>query len=406
LLKSPEEDAAGLLFGRYVSDAATIERCSDGARSRPPIGIFRTQPGGVAVVTIADCKRIQSAVPATASGALFLMVRTYDARPWSATLFTVDPRQPSTAEVPLLEFPFDEYLLRRWLTDLTPPPALQPRPAAKPQPRREVRWSALAAAAALIGGGAAAYRVRSLSTGANPSRPPISKLAAPATAGIGLNGTRNRDDLEISWNRASEAVRTATGGTLTIRNGPIDRAVPVSREQLREGRVIWHLVADADADFRLELAMPGGRTVAESIQVLVFDNPQPIVVPIAAPSVPQTLPPPKPKPAQRQIVRQNIPAGAASTEPVPIRRAEPVVTGQVREELQRAQGKVTISVLVRIDPTGAVDTAKVVSSTGEPSPSRSYIRLASLNAARQWKFRPATAAGKPAPSESTLVFSF
>jgi hypothetical protein len=53
-----------------------------------------------------------------------------------------------------------------------------------------------------------------------------------------------------------------------------------------------------------------------------------------------------------------------------------------------------------------VDTAKVVSSTGEPSPSRSYIRLASLNAARQWKFRPATAAGKPAPSESTLVFNF
>jgi len=78
----------------------------------------------------------------------------------------------------------------------------------------------------------------------------------------------------------------------------------------------------------------------------------------------------------------------------------------VLEELQRAEGKVTISVLVRIDPKGAVDTAKVVASTGEPSPSRSYMRLASLNAARQWRFRPATAAGKPARSESTLVFSF
>jgi len=61
---------------------------------------------------------------------------------------------------------------------------------------------------------------------------------------------------------------------------------------------------------------------------------------------------------------------------------------------------------VRIDAAGTVQSAKVLSSTGEPSPSGPYIRLASLNAAREWKFRPATAAGKPAPSESKLVFSF
>jgi len=335
------------------------------------------------------------------------MVRTYAARPWSATLFSVDPRQPSTAEVALLEFPFDEYLLRNgWLTELTPPPAPPSRPVAKPQPRRGVRWSALAAAAALIGGGAAAYRIRSLPFGTNALRQPVSKLAASGARGIGLNGTRSLDDLEISWNRSAEAVRRATAGTLTIRNGPIHRSVPVSPDQLREGRVMWHLFAGADADFRLELAMPGGKTVAESIQVLAFDNAPPVVVPVAAPSIEQAPAPPRPKPAKRQVVRRNTTVDGAPTEPVPIRRAEPVLTGKVREELQRAEGKVTISVLVRIDPKGAVDTAKVVSSTGEPSPSRSYIRLASLNAARQWKFRPATAGGKPAPSESTLVFSF
>src|SRR5207253_669699 len=133
------------------------------------------------------------------------------------------------------------------------------------------------------------------------------------------------------------------------------------------------LFAGADADFRLELAMPGGKTVAESIQVLAFDNGRPVMVPVAAPSIPKTPPSPKPKYARPQVVRPNTTTGDAPTEAVPIRRAQPILNGRVLEELQRAEGKVTISVLVRIDPTGAVDTAKVVSSTGEPSPSRSYI---------------------------------
>ena len=59
--------ASGLLFGRYASDSATIEHCCDGRGARPPIGVFRTQAGGRPAITGDDCKRIQSAVPATAS---------------------------------------------------------------------------------------------------------------------------------------------------------------------------------------------------------------------------------------------------------------------------------------------------------------------------------------------------
>jgi TonB family protein len=94
------------------------------------------------------------------------------------------------------------------------------------------------------------------------------------------------------------------------------------------------------------------------------------------------------------------------TQPLPVRRASPLFTREVLDEMRRAQGKVTISVLASIDANGSVRSAKVVSATGEPSPSGSYLRQASLNAARQWKFRPATVEGKAIASELTLVFTF
>jgi hypothetical protein len=407
LVKSPEEGATGPLFGRYMSDFATIERCAPGSRLQPPIGLFRTQAGGSPALTKTDCKQIQGAIPATAPGALFLIVRTLADRPWSATLFTLDPRQPSTAEAPLLEFPFDEDLLRNgWQADLTPPPATQPQLAASPRPRAAARWIAFAAAAALIGGGAAAYRFRSGLPEWNVG-PEASTRTVSAAVAIGLNAARGVDDLEVSWNRGAQPVRNAIGGTLTIRNGPVNRTVPLSGQQLREGRILYHLLAGADADFRLELTMPGGKTAAESLQVLAFDNSRPLTVAAATPQRVNAARPAAPNAARRQAADRRKPAvSAAPSEPVPIRRANPVLTPQVLEEAQSAESNVKISVLVRIDAAGKVDTAKVVSSTGEPSYSRSYMRLASLNAARQWKFRPATAAGKPIPSESTLIFSF
>jgi hypothetical protein len=396
IVKAPEDSASGLLFGRYALDSATIEHCVEGERPRSPIGLFRTQPGGLAALTSDDCKRIQAAIPATASGALFLIVRTFAQRPWSATLFAIDPRKPSDAEAPLLEFPFDEYLLRKgWLTEQAPAPAAQISPAAIPRPRARAPWIALAAAAALIGGGAAARRYQ----WRLPDPPPPPGLA------IALSVARSFDELELSWNRTARAVRSATAATLTIRNGPVTRTVPVSAEQLRDGHIMYHPLPGADTDFRLEIRMPDGHSVAESFQVLEFGAapPWPVPSPVAF------RPPPKP-PRRRQVSERADPAAEtasiAPAEPVAVRRVNPAVTPKVLEEMRAAQGKVTISVLVAIDAAGRVQTAKVVSSTGEPSGSGSYIRLASLKAAQEWKFRPATSAGKPAPSSSTLVFSF
>ena len=400
-LKAPGDSASGMLFGRYASDGATIEHCVEGDRVRTPIGLFRTQPGGFARLTAHDCSRIQSAIPATAPGALFLVVRTHVDRPWSATLFAVDPRQPSPAEPPLLEFPLDEYLLRNgWFNEQTAAsgPAPQTVQTAAPRPRRLAPWIALAAAAVLIGAGAA---VRSFWV-----RPQLQSFT-PAAETIALNVARSVDELEVSWNRAAAAVRSATSGTLTIHNGPVTRTVAVTAQQLREGRIMYHPIFGADTDFRLEVRTADGRSVAESFQVLNFGAEPPLSFPIRLTPISDTPRPPAPERRPRRTSdRADASADAAPTEAVPLRRVNPVMTPKVVEEAQSAHGKVSISVSVAIDATGSVQTAKVVSSTGEPSGSGSYMRLASLNAAKQWKFRPATAGGKPTSSSSTLVFNF
>jgi TonB family protein len=105
------------------------------------------------------------------------------------------------------------------------------------------------------------------------------------------------------------------------------------------------------------------------------------------------------------LVRRPV-ATPDRTEPQPLRRVSPVLSREVLDERRNAKGDVTISVLVKIDGAGSVESAKVVSSAGESGSSGTHLRLAALNAAKQWKFHPATAGGKPIPSDLTLAFTF
>jgi hypothetical protein len=163
-------------------------------------------------------------------------------------------------------------------------------------------------------------------------------------------------------------------------------------------------VSGVDADFRLELKMPDGRVEAESIDVLGFDTAPSMTLPVAA------APRPKPAPAQSadrsDVTKIARTPSTGHTEPQPIRRVNPTVTREVVEEMRNAKGPVMISVLVSIDAAGKVDSAKIVGAAGEPKPSGEYIRLAALNAARQWRFRPATSGGRTVPSNLTLAFNF
>ena len=283
-LNAPNHSAGGILLGSDTGDAVVIEHAAPASSSQAAIGLFRSQPAGWPAITQQDLERLRATLPPSATGALFLVVRTLAQRPWSASLFAVYPELPSSAQTPLLEFPFDEYLLRNgWLTDLAPPPALQPHMIPKPRTLRLPSVIAIAAGMALLGAGAAIYR-----SGWLPWRGAAADAAAvgelPPASPLALNVVRNLDEFAISWNRNSEIVRTALAGTLTIRNGPVSRVVRVTSEQLREGRIVYHPLSGVDSEFRLELAMPDGRTEAESLQVVGFDTVPSFAVPTPASS--------------------------------------------------------------------------------------------------------------------------
>ena len=398
-LEAPTTDHTGSLFGVFTAEAIAIQPPGEGDT---PIGLYRAQPGGWPALTEADLKKMRDPLP---TGGILLVIRTLAQRPWSATLYTVDFFQPNASETPLVEFPFDEYLLRNgWLTELAPPP-----PPARPIVHRSRFpisghiWIAAGVAALLLAFAAWWWL---------PATPPDRTVdAPPAAPSLGLKVARSADDLEFSWSRDSHSIRLAAAGTVTIRNGSVLRTINITPEQLREGRVVYHPISGVDVDMRLEVLTADGKREAESVQFLGFDT-APLVPRPVHPS-PRLPPPPRSLPVHNagRVERNVVVAHTAApngprAEPVPIRRANPDLSRDVQSEMRAAHGKVSVSVLASIDSAGTVQSVKVLSSTGEPSPSGPYIRLAALNAARQWRFRPATAGGRPIASQTTLVFNF
>jgi TonB family protein len=415
LAASQVAELSGALRGAWNGDDIVLEHVA-AAASRDAVGIFRVQPGGWTALTSADREKLRGS---GLERGMVLVLRTLAQRPWSATLFLVEP-DSTEGDAPLAEFPWDEYVLRNgWLVDLAPPEPSQPLLDPTARPRRSRRRIAAGAAVLLIAiaAGMAAYRWLWGQPAREAPAVPPPDAAPPALA---LKVVRQAQDLDVSWDRGVAPVRRATAGTLTIRSGPATRVIEMRPDELREGHVVFRPLDGVDADVRLEVMEAAGTLAAESVRVLGFDTAPAVALPASAPATPP------PAGAARRAARQPaaVPGSAAAaaglrkpspvepsypagrSDAVPVRRATPELTSDVRNELRAARGKVTVSVEVSIDTAGKVDGAKVVSSSGEPSFSRSYIRLASLSAARQWRFRPATADGKAVPSQMTLQFTF
>jgi protein TonB len=288
---------SGLIFGTYSPDALTIDHVAARPAAQRPIGIFRVQSEGWPALTEPDRQKLRDLAPA---GGLVLVLRTLHQRPWPATLFVVEPLATAGADLPLAEFPFDEYLLRNgWLTDLAPPLP----PAAPPRKRTTLRLLLGLAAILLLGaGGAAAYRWapsqwRTLAFSPAPTADraaPVPEVPAVEGTTLGLKLSPTAGHLELSWNRQADAVRLATSGSVSIRNGPVTRVLTLNPEQLREGRILYLPMSGVDVDMRLEVVTASGRTEAESVQLVSFNT---------APAVPMTAltpPRPAPRPAPRR----------------------------------------------------------------------------------------------------------
>jgi hypothetical protein len=69
---------------------------------------------------------------------------------------------------------------------------------------------------------------------------------------LGFKVKRNRADLLLDWNRESPAVVDALSGTLIIRAGNLERSVALTRDQLRQGSVLYAPTAGRVA-FRLQI---------------------------------------------------------------------------------------------------------------------------------------------------------
>lgn len=424
-LGRPDAAATGLLCGSYGPEAIALERCAEGPSAADAIGIFRAQPGGWAMVRESDRNALRAA--GVAEG-LVLVLLTLVQRPWTATLFVL-PAEGGARELPLGEFTWDEYVLRKgWLLDLAPPP---PPPSCRPA-RRPGWTSAIPVLLLLAGCGAAAWRWLPLhgTAGAPAERP---ARANTAWQPVALRVAQAAGEIDISWNHDAAAIRQARAGTLTIHNGAATRLLALRPAQLREGRVVYHPLPGVDTEVRLEVLDASGRSQAESVQLIAFDTAGAPTLPPAAAPHPVSGSKPSPLAAEGNDTRdedlsaaplmlaragregtgtEERPTRAAQfartgrIEPVAIRRASPELRPEVLKELRAATGKVTVSVLVSIGASGSVDDAQVEGSTGEPGYNGPYIRLAALNAARQWRFRPAIANGRPVPSKITLTFPF
>jgi TonB family protein len=134
-------------------------------------------------------------------------------------------------------------------------------------------------------------------------------------------------------------------------------------------------------------AAPGLVLAAVLIAPRLIDRqspPAPTKLPQVSEAPPVEAPaPPPPKAAVRNEI---------------IQRVLPEVPSQARRTIQ---GRVKVSVRVRVDPSGKVAEAKLDS----PGPSKYFAQLA-LQAARRWKFAPAPDADPGRPREWVLHFEF
>jgi hypothetical protein len=308
-------------------------------------------------------------------------------------------------------------------TAAKPSPSSAPLPPpARPPPKRSL-WGAFVIAVLLftilIVGGASLYfnspNLRSLLQLAVPK---------PPDKGLDLQVARAPDgQLTLTWNQNAPEVLTASGGTLFVTDGRGSPKLPLDNAQLRSGKLLYFPKGE-DVQFRLELNVGSGHTVAESVRVMSpggktrrkrrlpashsnqlarADTPAASAAFIATDAIKASPPlslgplrPPSPS------LLPGIPVPRPQSEPnsayVP-----PRVIQEMMPETNPLGQFAQISVQVTINTTGHVVGTHAAENAG---PTSDALTAIALKAARQWRFQPATLNGKPIPAEYTIVFAF
>jgi len=246
-----------------------------------PVGYYRTTTDPVLRLTESDIALAKAVFPQPHQ--VFLLIQSSDSNPANATFFFWDEGQ-MCGDFPFLEFPFDAPMLadaeqhrielaHKKVVQLEVP-APVPAPVAAPRRKLGLRlflWSVIAALLIAVSfvafftprGSAWLQNLRSLQSAQSPApqtQPaPIQRL--------GLRAQRQNSDLEITWNRESEAIRTATSGSLTVIDNNGLREIALDASQIRGGSILYAPTGDqVQAD--LNVVGPQGNTT-ESVIVLL-----------------------------------------------------------------------------------------------------------------------------------------
>jgi hypothetical protein len=279
-----------------------------------PIGLFRAQSGGPATLTEEDCSIIQRCSSWLPKGAaLFLVIRAVPQLPRSAAVFLAGEKPGKS---PLLEFPFDDYLLQNGYLAPFPPAPVALTPAPVPGKPSAARWATMFLLAAAAGVGLSAVaglviRQWNSSPANQGNKAPLVQSLSPSVD-IEFRAARTGQDVDLSWNRSSAPILSSTGGSLSIRDGSVSRDVPLSAVQLREGHILYQAQTGSDLEFRLEVSSPTNDKIAQSVEILGLATSNSAVAtakpnpaarshrPAGSASVPtpsQSSPPPTPQPS-------------------------------------------------------------------------------------------------------------
>ncbi len=402
-----EGESVGLLLGTSTPEALSVQRCEPlavaaGALADPKLlpaafsqsvkartqthvenapqllGCFRTQIAGWPGLKESDLGMAKRTFPG--SDSFFILVRTTRHRPWLAALYSLDAKTTTTSIEPVLEFPFDEYLLRNgYLTDLV---ETSERIEVQEQPKNtKTLWIVAGLLfAILLVGSAAAYKLKWFRSA---DQTDAASRNAPAPAALNLKVNRSGKDFEVSWDRLSAAVQQATGGMLTITDGALTRPVALNGSQLREGRILYTPLFE-ELTFRLEVITPDSGTAAESVQVLAWSGKQPAdVLSVAPPDRLANLP-------ARVVAVPATPLPASPKAPVPAAKSAPAAAVKPPSGKQTQPAK----------PASVPETVAVI----QPSPSNSAptapARVPETPAPAATPERPAAAQPSPAQPPS------
>jgi len=287
----------GLLFGK-VTDGATeilefqpirnrtvgeaIGELSTAAGKRLLVGYYRTEPGEMLRLNEADLALFKQFFGRPYH--VFLVIQPSAFAPPNATFF-FSRGDNKMAEIPFLEFPLDASLLAteerdrmsrcRQAAELLPAvqSALPPEPPNVPAKGHKLSPKLAAVGAlvflALIATwlGISSFRKQSSQPlwGTSTARPASTANSSPH---IGLQARRQDRDLELTWNRESQWVASATSGLISIDDGAAKRQIALDSQQLRGERILYSPTSD-QVLIQLTITTPGG-AMTESVRAILL----------------------------------------------------------------------------------------------------------------------------------------